>query len=851
MKRYIYFVIVLFCFNISIINAISRKETPKSVYEIYDSIYSAAILNTPLINNERDRISINKDGHLQRNNQRVRIFGTNITTIPKKDMAAYNAQLLSGQGINCIRFHHMDTDGNKCLITRDKTGKHVLDNERLDDFDYFFSELKKQGIYSNFNFLTDRTLSPADGFKQEITSISKKATHVLGFWNKQAIDYQKNYITEFMNHINPYTGLAYKDDSALAIVEINNENGLMMAYYSGWMDTITGEYWHELEDRWNEWLKSNNLQYQLLSTEFNKIENSTSKVLVNEESSWILELHEGADANIKNNSNQHIININNKGTSRWHIQYFSPQLNMSKEKTYTLTFRAKASKNINCSVLISQNHHPWKISDFKNQIYLTQQWQTFSFSFSHNMTDDNLRLLFGDMGLYNNISIYIDNISLIEEDNILYVKEGYKSTSENKTVRFPSYNEFKYLPDVYKNLILRFMWDLEFDYWNTMQNFIKNEINTKCLTMGTIMGCSTPELLSCFDIIDSHLYWNHPQFPNSDWSTTDYYVQNQPLIKAKSNNTLTSLAKRRIYGKPFSVSEYDHPYPNQYTAEMYPMISSYGCFQDWDCIFTFFTSIISQENQTIRIRHFFDQINNPSKAFASPLAARVFRNFMVNPGKENYYIPINIQDEKDNLYKSSCWNIGNPSGTTDLAKEGFIHKIGIVLEENPPTDISSYIKISNNNSNTFAYNPVFSDNNEIYFDTTSGVYIVCNNNVTISVIDKNGILPQMPIDWEKGNQLLPLSNNRYFASVMAIKENDNYIIYNCGWSGNKKEFLHEYGKNYDFPVCRKNIRLTANISTQNGPSVYLSATGKMKSKNGIEIVFNADDNTILRIIPIQ
>jgi glycosidase len=51
--------------------------------------------------------------------------------------------------------------------------------------------------------------------------------------------------------------------------------------------------------------------------------------------------------------------------------------------------------------------------------------------------------------------------------------------------------------------------------------------------------------------------------------------------------TLTGLAARRVAGKPYTVSEYNHPAPNQYVAEGFPMIAAFGAFQGWDGVFSF------------------------------------------------------------------------------------------------------------------------------------------------------------------------------------------------------------------------------------------------------------------------
>ena len=51
--------------------------------------------------------------------------------------------------------------------------------------------------------------------------------------------------------------------------------------------------------------------------------------------------------------------------------------------------------------------------------------------------------------------------------------------------------------------------------------------------------------------------------------------------------TLRDLAEYRVAGKPYSVSEYNHPAPNDYRAEMLPELATFAAFQDWDMIYLF------------------------------------------------------------------------------------------------------------------------------------------------------------------------------------------------------------------------------------------------------------------------
>jgi hypothetical protein len=59
-----------------------------------------------------------------------------------------------------------------------------------------------------------------------------------------------------LSHVNPHTGLAYKDDPALAIVEVHNEDSVF--WHSPLNDLKEGNYPRhtaELKSRWGQWVK--------------------------------------------------------------------------------------------------------------------------------------------------------------------------------------------------------------------------------------------------------------------------------------------------------------------------------------------------------------------------------------------------------------------------------------------------------------------------------------------------------------------------------------------------------------------------------------------------------------------
>src|SRR5690606_39080053 len=86
-------------------------------------------------------------------------------------------------------------------------------------------------------------------------------------------------------------------------------------------------------------------------------------------------------------------------------------------------------------------------------------------------------------------------------------------------------------------------------------------------------------------------------------------------------------------GKPFTVTEMDHPAPSDYAAEMYPVFATFAGLQDWDGVYTFdMTGIGTAPGEGSGALHtFFDQHHHPAKWSFGPCAARVRREGLVPP----------------------------------------------------------------------------------------------------------------------------------------------------------------------------------------------------------------------------
>ncbi len=57
-----------------------------------------------------------------------------------------------------------------------------------------------------------------------------------------------------------------------------------------------------------------------------------------------------------------------------------------------------------------------------------------------------------------------------------------------------------------------------------------------------------------------------------------------PMVNDPLHSTVVQLSRTAFAGKPYTVSETNHPFPNEYASEGIPILAAYAGFQDWDMI---------------------------------------------------------------------------------------------------------------------------------------------------------------------------------------------------------------------------------------------------------------------------
>ena len=193
-----------------------------------------------------------KDGHFYfEDGTQIKFFGVNLVfgcAMPTREMADVTAERLARNGINMVRFHHVDSQGGASLIDYSDGKSQTIHEVNIDRLDYLVYKLKEKGIYIHIDTHTLRKFTKADGldFEDDVPPGLKTVT----YYNKRIIELHRDYMQKYLCHKNPYTGMRYIDDPCVAIVQMVNENSIF------WFNELKmpPSYEKELNELWNNWL---------------------------------------------------------------------------------------------------------------------------------------------------------------------------------------------------------------------------------------------------------------------------------------------------------------------------------------------------------------------------------------------------------------------------------------------------------------------------------------------------------------------------------------------------------------------------------------------------------------------
>ncbi len=524
-----------------------------------------------------------RDGHFfTADGQRLRFWGCNISSeanFPDEASARRLAKRLAQGGVNIARLHHLDNpwsvDSAGSLWTPGQPGRTQIDPAQLDRLHRLVAALKAEGIYSNVNLKVSRTLGVADGYPASIAECPPFQKRV-DYFSARMVEQQKEFARQLLSVKNPYTGLSLAEDPAVAMVEINNENsllGLRSRDVGSGLDLLPEPFRGELEALWSKWLRARYADGAALCDAWQTGATPAGLQVITAASAWHPEAQPGNELTLSASPDRRSLHLTltRSDTIRWRSAVYLDQLQLREGETYTLSFRARADRPRQLQVSVARDEASWRTDKWRTRglnstFKLGTEWSEHRLVFNaHSVVDLPSRLSFQAGHALG--EVWIEDLALVSGS----ASAGYRAEQDpwKAQARVP----VDATPAQWRDW-LQFLSDTEVAYVAALRSCLRDELGVKApivCSQANYGGISGLARERSSDFIDSHSYWQHPDFggPTASWNNRYWTILNTPQLsefKARWFGEIGGIAQLRVKGKPFTVTELDQPAPHEYAC---------------------------------------------------------------------------------------------------------------------------------------------------------------------------------------------------------------------------------------------------------------------------------------------
>jgi hypothetical protein len=174
--------------------------------------------------------------------------------------------------------------------------------------------------------------------------------------------------------------------------------------------------------------------------------------------------------------------------------------------------------------------------------------------------------------------------------------------------------------------VRRYMAETEETFIREVVSFLKNDLGVRVPITASQINYHTPQIVAATcDFTDIHAYWQHPRFPRRPWDPVDWDIRNTPMERAPDADAMLSRAPWRLLDRPFTMSEWNIPDPNDYAASVVPFAAMVAALQDWDGIFFFQYHSGEGGWHPDKVQRFFSFNGQPTKLALLAAFAPMFR----------------------------------------------------------------------------------------------------------------------------------------------------------------------------------------------------------------------------------
>ncbi|MBS1368406.1 MAG: hypothetical protein HPZ91_00475 [Lentisphaeria bacterium] len=234
-------------------------------------------------------------------------------------------------------------------------------------------------------------------------------------------------------------------------------------------------------------------------------------------------------------------------------------------------------------------------------------------------------------------------ISLVNEETLSTVWSKTPETARLYREKFEAWKAEHGITRQDQSDFSRFLSGLQGKALDEQIDFVKNELGMKALVTSLNFVSTVPLTLlrSKFDLVDNHLYFSHPSFPERSWYLPQDHDQGSAIRRGAVVPGL--MMPTRIFGKPFTVTEFNYCNPNVFRAEGGPLMGACAALQGWSGLWRFAWSHDERSIRNVGGVSTFDAVNDPMQQFSDRIILALFLRGDLVPAqrKISYEVPQN------------------------------------------------------------------------------------------------------------------------------------------------------------------------------------------------------------------
>lgn len=133
-----------------------------------------------------------------------------------------------------------------------------------------------------------------------------------------------------------------------------------------------------------------------------------------------------------------------------------------------------------------------------------------------------------------------------------------------------------------------FLAENERDFFQRTRAFLRDELHCDAL-LTDINAWTNPMQMQAvraeFDYVDDHFYVDHPKFLEQPWRLPSSCPNTSPIAEGALGGRRCAFT--RLYGKPFTITEFNYSSPNRFRGVGGILTGALGALQDWDGVWRF------------------------------------------------------------------------------------------------------------------------------------------------------------------------------------------------------------------------------------------------------------------------